>query len=76
MIIDFHTHIFPKDICEHRDNYFQGEPEFRLLYDSPKSRLVGATELISAMDEQGIDKSVVFGFPWNFSPSGQTVLSA
>jgi len=65
MVIDFHTHIFPKDICEHRDNYFTGEPEFKLLYDSPKSRLVGATELISTMDEQGIDKSVVFGFPWN-----------
>ena len=65
MLIDIHTHIFPKDICEHREKYFPGEPEFRLLYDSPKSRLVGASELISSMDEQGIDKSVVFGFPWN-----------
>jgi uncharacterized protein len=65
MIIDIHTHIFPKDICVHRENYFPGEPEFRLLYDSPKSRLVGASELISCMDAQGIDKSVVFGFPWN-----------
>lgn len=65
MIIDFHTHIFPQDICGHREKYFPGEPEFRLLYDSPKSRLVGASELISEMDAQGIDKSVVFGFPWN-----------
>jgi predicted TIM-barrel fold metal-dependent hydrolase len=64
MIIDFHTHIFPKNICENREKYFQGEPAFRLLYDSPKSRLVGARETIEAMDEQGIDKSVIFGFPW------------
>ncbi len=65
MVIDIHTHIFPKDISEHRETYFQGEPEFRLLYDSPKSRLVGADELISSMDAQGIDQSVIFGFPWN-----------
>jgi predicted TIM-barrel fold metal-dependent hydrolase len=65
MRIDFHTHIFPKDICDHRENYFPDEPEFQLLYDSPKSRLVGADELIACMDEQGIDQSVVFGFPWN-----------
>ena len=65
MRIDFHTHIFPKDICEHRTKYFPAEPEFRLLYDSPKSKLVGASDLIACMDEQGIDKSVIFGFPWN-----------
>ena len=25
---------------------------------------MGATEIVASMDEQGIDKSVVFGFPW------------
>ena len=65
MIIDFHTHIFPKDICSNRENYFHGEPAFKLLYDSPKSKLVGAEELISVMDNQKVDMSVVFGFPWN-----------
>jgi len=64
MIIDFHTHIFPKDICENRERYFQDEPAFRLIYDSPKSRLVTAESLISAMDENQVDLSVVFGFPW------------
>ncbi len=65
MFIDIHTHIFSKNICEHREKYFSEEPEFKLLYDSPKSKLVGASELIACMNEQGIDKSVVFGFPWN-----------
>jgi predicted TIM-barrel fold metal-dependent hydrolase len=65
MIIDIHTHMFPPDICNNRQKYFQGEPEFRLLYDNPKSELIGASELLRNMDDQGIDKSVVFGFPWN-----------
>jgi predicted TIM-barrel fold metal-dependent hydrolase len=67
MIIDFHTHIFPKDIRENRERYFPSEPAFKLLYDSPKSKLVGAKEIIAAMDEQKVDRSVVFGFPWKNS---------
>lgn len=65
MIIDVHTHIFPEDICSNRQAFFDGEPEFRLLYDSPGSKLVGASDLILSMDENGVEKSVVFGFPWN-----------
>jgi uncharacterized protein len=64
MIIDFHTHIFPKSIRVNRQNFFPGEPAFRLLYKSPKSRLAGAQEIVATMDEQGVDISVVFGFPW------------
>jgi len=64
MIIDFHTHLFPQKIRESRKSYFSAEPAFKLLYESPKSRLVGARELIGAMDENGVNKSVVFGFPW------------
>lgn len=64
MIIDFHTHIFPKEIREKRDCYFPSESAFELLYCSPKSKLIGADDMIRMMDEQGVDKSVVFGFPW------------
>jgi len=67
MIIDFHTHIFPKSIRENRETYFPSEPAFKLLYDSPKSKLVGAKEIVAAMDGQGVDRSVVFGFPWKDS---------
>ncbi|MEE4608602.1 MAG: amidohydrolase family protein [Desulfobacteraceae bacterium] len=63
-IIDFHTHLFPASIRTARERFFHGEPAFRLLYDSPKSRMVGVEELIAAMDEDGVDRSVVFGFPW------------
>jgi predicted TIM-barrel fold metal-dependent hydrolase len=64
MIIDFHTHIFPGTVREDRGAYFPGEPAFKLLYDSPRSKIVGAEALVGAMDDQGVDRSVVFGFPW------------
>lgn len=64
MIIDFHTHIFPHDIRENRGKLFPTEPAFKLLYQSAKSRLIGAAELIDMMDRNNVDKSVIFGFPW------------
>ncbi|MBW1753899.1 MAG: amidohydrolase [Deltaproteobacteria bacterium] len=67
MVIDFHTHIFPKTIRENREAYFASEPAFKLLYSLPGSKLVGAQEIVAAMDRQGVDKSVIFGFPWKKS---------
>lgn len=67
MIIDFHTHIFPKEIRENREKYFQSEPAFKLLYSRPGSKLAGADELIDSMNSHGVNKSVVFGFPWKNS---------
>jgi predicted TIM-barrel fold metal-dependent hydrolase len=64
MIIDFHTHIFPSYFRDQRDRFFSEEPAFELLYRSPESRLAGREELIENMDEEGVQKSVVFGFPW------------
>jgi heme exporter protein D len=42
MIIDVHTHIFPDEIRKNRGKYFSDEPAFKKLYQSPKSRLIGA----------------------------------
>jgi len=67
MIIDFHTHLFPESICSGRECYCESEPAFEWLYRSPKSRLVSAPALLTAMDENGVDTSVVFGFPWQDS---------
>ncbi|MBU2490336.1 MAG: amidohydrolase [Proteobacteria bacterium] len=65
MIIDFHTHLFPKDIREDRARFFNSEPAFGLLYRPEKSPLAGADALLADMDEDYLDASVVFGFPWN-----------
>lgn len=64
MIIDFHTHIFPREIIDDRSRFFHNESAFKLLYDSPKSSMVDAEDLIRTMDAENVDKSVVFGFPW------------
>lgn len=67
MIIDIHTHIFPSHIRENRQDFFTREPDFAALYREPASKMIGAEELIRNMDRQGVDKSVVFGFPWQHS---------
>jgi uncharacterized protein len=62
--IDFHTHVFPPLFREDRSRFFPDEPAFKALYESPRSRLIGTEDLLKNMDEEGIDRSVVFGFPW------------
>ena len=64
MIIDMHTHIFPPEFRKDRSVCFHGEEAFYLLYSDPKACMIGARELIATMDEEGVDRSVVFGFPW------------
>jgi predicted TIM-barrel fold metal-dependent hydrolase len=63
-LIDFHTHIFHGKVQKDRSRFFAKEPEFKLLYDSPKAEIAGIEELIKTMDEQDIELSVVLGFPW------------
>ncbi len=67
MIIDAHTHIFPSFFGDKRDSFFDKEPAFEMLYSQKSSKMEGVRSLISAMDEEGVDVSVVFGFPWKTS---------
>ncbi|MBW1818721.1 MAG: amidohydrolase family protein, partial [Deltaproteobacteria bacterium] len=64
MIIDFHTHVFPKPFREKRGAQFSGEPAFASLYASAGAGLIGTSELLLAMDRHGIQRAVIFGFPW------------
>ena len=64
MVIDFHTHIFPRYFTKKRDAFFSQEPAFEALYRPAASRLASREELLRTMEEQGIQRSVVFGFPW------------
>src|SRR4030043_145558 len=63
MIIDFHTHVVPPRIKEKRDKYL-GDACFSQLYAEPKARMVTSDELITAMDEYEIDKSVILNLGW------------
>jgi len=64
MIIDFHTHVFPSLFRSNRGSCFPGEPAFESIYGAPGTRLIGVSELLQAMDAQGVHRSVAFGFPW------------
>jgi predicted TIM-barrel fold metal-dependent hydrolase len=72
MIIDAHTHISPPEIRNNREKFFEGEDNFRLLYEDPRSMLIGAAELVNELDSWSADKAVSFGFPW--SDAGKEVL--
>jgi len=64
MVIDFHTHIFPSYFREKKDAFFSQEPAFEALYRSATSMIASREGLLQNMEEQGIQRSVVFGFPW------------
>ena len=64
MIIDSHTHIFSKEVMLDREQYCAADTCFGMLYSSSRARLLCAEELINAMDEHGISKSVVLNIGW------------
>ncbi len=64
MLIDFHTHIFPPDVCKHRERYCERDPWFNTLYSNPRTYLATADDLIAEMDIAGVDASVTFSFGW------------
>ncbi|THB77581.1 MAG: amidohydrolase [Desulfobacteraceae bacterium] len=64
MIIDTHTHLFPESMRINRSAFFTDEPEFKLLYESKKSIMAGAEDLLRCMDEFKVDMAVICGFPW------------
>ncbi len=65
MIIDCHVHIVPDEIRKNRERFVtEKEKEVYLIYQDPKAKMVGAEEVLKVMDEQGVDKAVVFGLPW------------
>jgi uncharacterized protein len=64
MIIDAHTHIFSPTVIADRASYSKRDPFFGELYSGIAARMIGAEELIAAMDAAGIDKAVLAGWPW------------
>ncbi len=64
MLIDFHTHIFPPDIQQHRERYCSRDPWFATLYSNPRISLANAEDLIAEMDAAGVDAAVTFSFGW------------
>ena len=64
MVIDFHTHVFPQRLKEDRDRYLKKDPGLAVLYSSPNARIATADELITSMDRDGVDISVILNVSW------------
>ena len=64
-MIDVHTHIFSRYARSHRANLAAQDPVFGMMYADKKARMVGVEELVTVMDQDGIDAAVVCGFPWH-----------
>lgn len=64
MIIDFHTHIFPPHVRDHRDEYIARDPTFAEMYANPKAKIATEEDLLSSMGHAGVDISVTLGFAW------------
>lgn len=65
MLIDFHTHIFPPEICQQRERYCARDPWFGQLYSNPKVSMASAEDLVAEMADAGVDASVAFSFGWS-----------
>jgi predicted TIM-barrel fold metal-dependent hydrolase len=65
MIIDCHTHIFPEEVRKDREAFCKKDEGFSSIYKDSTSKMVGVEDLIASMDESGIDRSVICGFPWS-----------
>lgn len=63
-IVDAHTHLFPPAVIDGRESYLKNDRWFGELYGQPKASMVSPAELIESMDEAGIDRSIVCGWPW------------
>jgi uncharacterized protein len=64
MIVDFHTHIYPPSLREQRETYLNRDRTFGELFADPRAKMSTAEDLIAAMDEDGVDRSVVMGIGW------------
>ncbi len=64
MIIDFHTHIFPPDVRDKREDYLKRDPTFAEMYTDPKAKIATAEELLASMDYAGVAVGVALGLAW------------
>jgi uncharacterized protein len=65
MIIDFHTHVLPPRIRDNRTDYLARDAAFSQIYSSAKARIATAEDLITDMDQDGVDISVIVNYGWS-----------
>ncbi|MGI6508918.1 MAG: amidohydrolase family protein [Saccharofermentanales bacterium] len=62
MKIDVHVHITPPDIIKDWEKYAANEPYFKMLSESPVNKFATAEQAVEALEADGFDMGVAFGF--------------
>ena len=60
--IDVHVHITPPDIIKNWNKYAIKEPYFKMLSESPVNKFATAEQAVEALESDGFDMGVAFGF--------------
>ena len=47
-----------------RTDYMARDAWFATLYEDPRHRLASAEDVVASMEQAGVDRTVVLGFPW------------
>jgi predicted TIM-barrel fold metal-dependent hydrolase len=64
MILDAHTHVFPPDLIERREELLRSEPAFAEMYRSARARMATIEDLRDACGRAGVAAAVITGFAW------------
>lgn len=64
MVIDFHTHIVPPRIKQSRKDNTITDDSFASIFSDPKANIATVDDLITSMDKDGVDISVVLNYGW------------
>jgi predicted TIM-barrel fold metal-dependent hydrolase len=64
MIIDAHTHLFPDEVRKRRHIFCRRDDGFRMIYENEKARMAAPEDLLTSMDRDGVQQSIICGFPW------------
>ncbi len=64
MAFDFHTHVFPPDVRRRREIWLDRDATLSELFADPKAKMASAEDLIEAMEQDGVHRSVAMGIGW------------
>ena len=64
MIIDAHTKIYPPHFNNIRGKLLKTDPTFSSLFSNPNARLVTGSDLLTSMNRNQIDMSIIAGIGW------------
>lgn len=64
MIVDAHVHVLPDRVRANFGQICEADPWFGACHAGPRAVVASAEDLVSAMDEAGVDRAVCFTWPF------------